>query len=400
MMQPQTRLRGAIWALAIAETLVWAGLYYSFAALALRWELGFGWSKTDIALCFTASVITSAAAAPVVGVLIDKGFGPYVSTGAALLGASALAGLTLVQDYHSFLSLWIIIGATMAGCLYEPAFAMVTRGCGGAARAAITQITVVAGFAGALSFPVAAGLADAAGWRVSLWVFAGMIALGAAPLFWRAGSALEAAALTTSPQERRGALSKTLRRPGFWLLALAFSCLMLNHSLLITHLLAILDHRQTDPGFAILAAAAIGPMQVMGRVLMAAFAARSSALMLTALSFTAVTAASLLLMGAGNDPVMIFAFACLQGAGYGLSSVMRPVLSAELLGRSGFGGVSGAMATPVLLAGALAPLLGAVLWSSTGPSLALWAALSAPLIGLMAVAAAWSLTRRHNYNKL
>ncbi|MBX2854984.1 MAG: MFS transporter [Rhodobacteraceae bacterium] len=396
----EVRRRKAIWGLAIAETIVWAGLYYSFAALALRWEQGFGWSKTDIALCFTASVITSAAAAPLAGALIDKGLGPHVSAGAAILGAAALAGLTLVEGYPSFLGLWIVIGAAMAGCLYEPIFALVTRSCGENARRAITHITLVAGFAGALSFPIAAGIAELAGWRASLWLFAGVIVLAAAPLFWRAGASLEASSVSPPLSPPRSALLTALRTPSFWLLALAFSCLMLNHSLLITHLLAILDHRRADPALAVAAAASIGPMQVMGRVLMATLAARTPTLVPTALSFAAVALAALILLWAENDPVMILAFASVQGAGYGLSSVMRPVLSAELLGRAGFGGVSGAMATPVLLAGALAPLLGAALWSDSGPSLAIKAALAAPLIGLAAIAAAWIISRRHNYNKI
>ena len=44
----------AILFLAIAQTLVWAGLYYLFPALLLRWEESFGWSKADLGIA-TAS---------------------------------------------------------------------------------------------------------------------------------------------------------------------------------------------------------------------------------------------------------------------------------------------------------------------------------------------------------
>jgi hypothetical protein len=34
--------------LAIGETLVWAGLFYIFAALLLSWERDLGWPKTGL----------------------------------------------------------------------------------------------------------------------------------------------------------------------------------------------------------------------------------------------------------------------------------------------------------------------------------------------------------------
>ena len=62
--------------LAIAETLVWAGYYYSFPAMLLFWESDLGWSRTELTFAFTASLIVSAILAPVSGRLIDRGRGP------------------------------------------------------------------------------------------------------------------------------------------------------------------------------------------------------------------------------------------------------------------------------------------------------------------------------------
>jgi hypothetical protein len=38
--------RQIVWPLAIAETIVWAAMFYSFPALILVWERDLGWSKT------------------------------------------------------------------------------------------------------------------------------------------------------------------------------------------------------------------------------------------------------------------------------------------------------------------------------------------------------------------
>ncbi len=54
--KPPINSRGH-WALAIGETLVWAGLFYIFAALLLSWERGLGWPKTDLTIAFTLTLI-------------------------------------------------------------------------------------------------------------------------------------------------------------------------------------------------------------------------------------------------------------------------------------------------------------------------------------------------------
>ena len=54
------RLDPPIAMLAVAETIVWAGLYYIFPALLVHWEADLGWSKTELTGAFTASIAVSA----------------------------------------------------------------------------------------------------------------------------------------------------------------------------------------------------------------------------------------------------------------------------------------------------------------------------------------------------
>ena len=72
--------RRAVWALAVAETVVWAGTLYIFPALLIHWEADLGWSKTTLAGAFTVAVLISAAAAPLAGRLIDAGHGVRLMT--------------------------------------------------------------------------------------------------------------------------------------------------------------------------------------------------------------------------------------------------------------------------------------------------------------------------------
>jgi len=76
----------AVWQLAIAQTIVWAGLYYGFPALILRWETEFGWTKAELTGAVTLSIGLSALFSPLAGRLIDRGLGPQVLAGGALAG--------------------------------------------------------------------------------------------------------------------------------------------------------------------------------------------------------------------------------------------------------------------------------------------------------------------------
>ena len=78
-------LRRDVMPLAIAQTIVWATLYYSFPALLPEWERDLGWSKTEISGAFTAALLVAAVLAPMAGRLIDHGAARLIHPGGALL---------------------------------------------------------------------------------------------------------------------------------------------------------------------------------------------------------------------------------------------------------------------------------------------------------------------------
>jgi len=100
------------------------------------------------------------------------------------------------------------------------------------------------------------------------------------------------------------------------------------------------------------------------------------------LSFALMAAAVASLILAGTAPVLLAAFVVLQGAGYGVTAISRPVVSATVLGRDGFGAISGALALPFITASAVAPTLAAAVWSVGGYDAVRWG-----LLVLLAIAA-------------
>ena len=131
----------AVAMLAAGETIVWACLYYIFPALLLRWEHVFDWSKVELTGAITLALIVSALCSPLFGKLIDRGFGPALMGGGALLGGIILWLLILVSELWQFYTVWIVIGVCFTACLYEPCFALLTRAYGKEAKRSIITVS-------------------------------------------------------------------------------------------------------------------------------------------------------------------------------------------------------------------------------------------------------------------
>jgi len=377
----------AVWLLALGQTLIYAGCYYSFPALLPELVAATGWSKAELALGPTLAFLIMAGLTPFTGRLVDRGLGGEMLIWLPGLCALGVAGLGLVGSLTGWLALWALIGVAQAGSLYETCFAFLTRRLGDGARAAITRVTLVAGFAGTLAFPLGHWLGQVLGGQGALVVFAGL-ALLAAPLNAvavrqlrrreRAGQAI--------PPSPPGVLQAALKKPAFWIISLGFLAVYLNHGILITYALILFADRGAAPALAALAAACIGPAQVAGRLVLLAAGARVTTGQATMASLGGTVLAGVLLWLAGAAPLLIFAFALAQGAGIGLTSILRPVLIAEILGRQGFGAISGAAAVAPILASAAAPSVGAALLALGGPGLVYAVCLALAVTGLALMA--------------
>lgn len=392
--QAPNSFRRIVWPWAIAETIVWAAMFYSFPALLLEWERSLGWSKTELSGAFTLALAVSAIMAPVAGRLIDRGWGRYVYTLSALLGAAMLALLSLVSALWQFYVIWTLIGVAMSGALYEACFAMLTKVMGARTRQAITLVTLVAGFAGTVAFPGTHALLTLMDWRGAVLVLAGVVLGIAVPLIWVGCRAAGRQAWTGSLAAGRSSTetARVMRRGAFWLLAIAFAMIALDHGLLLTHLLPLLDERGVGADTAVLAASMIGPMQVAGRLAMMAAERHVSTLAIAAACYIAMGAAAMALLGASAVPMLLVTFVLLHGAGYGVTSIIRPIVIAELLGRRNFGLMAGLLAVPFLAATAASPTIAAVVWQAGGYDLVIWLAVGASVVGLAALllAVKWS----------
>lgn len=388
--------RSIIWPFAIAETVLWAASYYAFPAFLLQWEREFGWSKTALVSAFTAALVLSALCAPIVGRLIDRGHAKIVFTSAATTATLLLILLSRVTEYWQFFIVWACLGITMSGMLYEACFSVLTRALGTNAKQAITIVTLLAGFAGTLSFPAAHYLGEFFGWQNALLVYAAAIAVIAIPLVRKAchhtdhHHALNKD--TTSPETT--SLRKVLQTASFWLLAFAFMTTAISHGAVLPHLLSILSEYKIDPDTAVFAAAMIGPMQVTGRLAMAASERHVSVFALANACFIALSIAALALLFSNRVEGLLILFVVLQGAANGVISILKPVIIAKIYGHSRFGTISGMISLPFLLGFALGPTLAALLWNVGGYAMVLKFTFSITVFGLLALLTVRRISRR------
>ncbi len=372
----------AVWFLAVGQTLIYAGSYYAFPALLPDLEIATGWSKTTLALGPTLAFLITASLTVVTGRFVDRGLGGEMLIWGPVLAAAGVLGLGLATTPVVWLLSWAAIGVAQAGCVYETCFAFLIRRLGMGARAAITRVTLVAGFAGTLAFPLGHWTGEALGGQGAMLVFAGVTLL-ATPFHFLSVRSLrrrERAETVVAPTPP-GTLKAALRRPAFWAVAACFGLFGLNHSILITYVLELFSDRGAAAGVAATAAACIGPSQVAGRLLFKFGEARLSNARATRLALGSVVTAGVILWLAGAAPLLIFVFALAQGAGMGLMSILRPLLIADILGRQGFGAISGAVAMAPIIASAAAPTLGALMLATGGPVLVYAACLTMAVAG-------------------
>ena len=96
--------------------------------------------------------------------------------------AVGLLLLSAASGPRLLIAAWIALGLGMGLGLYEAAFATLTRIYGSAARRPITGITLIAGFASTVGWPLTSWLDAHFGWRIACQIWAGIHIVLALPL--------------------------------------------------------------------------------------------------------------------------------------------------------------------------------------------------------------------------
>lgn len=382
----------AIWALGVTQIIGYGTLYYSFSILAPAIAAEFGvaveWIYGSISLALLAGGLIS----PYAGSLADRHGAALVLSVGSVAAALALLICGLANSAFLFFLGLVLVELASAFVLYSTAFALLAQTTGPEAQRSITFLTLIAGFASTIFWPLTTWMLQALGWHQVYFAFAAMHLLACLPLhLWLNRFAKVASARPV--EAGASAASAASSNSTFVLVVIGFSLAGFVSAATLFHIVPMLGMLGLGAS-GVLVATLFGPAQVASRLINMAFgkalpaptlAVISAVLMPTALALLALTAPSI----AGA-----MAFAIVFGLGSGLFSIVSGTLPLALFGKAGFGKRLGWINLGRLGVSAMAPFALAVALGAIGPGQSIWILVVA---GLGCVAVFAEIARRWNF---
>ena len=344
---------GIVSALGTAQTIAWASSYYLPAVLATPMAASLGVSPVWVFAGFSAALVMSALTGPWAGARIDRLGGRGVLAASNVIFAAGLGLLAAAQSVEMMFVGWIVIGLGMGAGLYEAAFATLTGIHGAEARSPITGITLIAGFASTVGWPLSALLEANYDWRMACLVWAGLHLLVALPLNAILPVGTQSAPARERPKEKAAAAPPNPMAMA--LLAFVFAVTLFCSTAMAAHLPRLLEAAGATTAVAVAAGALIGPAQVVARVAEFGLLRKVHPLMSARIAAIGHPMAAVALMLIGAPAA--YAFTLLHGAGNGILTIAKGTLPLALFGPAGYGFRQGLLNAPARIMQALAPLL-------------------------------------------
>jgi MFS family permease len=385
------RIRQTV-AIGVTQTIAWASSTYLPAILAVPIAGDVGTTPATVFGAFSVSLVVMALAGPPVGRAIDRRGGRGLLAISNVVLAAGLALLAAAHGPVALFAAWCVLGLGMALGLYDAAFATLVRLHGSEARLLITGVTLIAGFASTVGWPLTAWLLHHGGWRGACLAWALINVALALPVnllcIPKAGS--ESGPSLAKKAGSGAAEQKEVSRAAMPLLIAFAAATSFVTSAMAAHLPGLLVAMGATSVIAVGAAALLGPAQVIARIveILAARRYRLHPLVPARVATALHPLAGLVLALFGGAAAPAMAYSLLHGAGNGLITIVRGTLPLALFGQAGYGERQGTIAVLARAMQAAAPFSYAWVLYNAGPraAIALTAALSlAALAALLAL---------------
>jgi predicted MFS family arabinose efflux permease len=152
------------------------------------------------------------------------------------------------------------------------------------------------------------------------------------------------------------------------LIALSFGLVMMGHSILVFLLPVALTDVGNNTNAALLALAILGPAQIAGRTAWRYFGTAVRPQDCALIMFCCLCLPAIILLSIGTAPFAIYTALIIQGACYGIHTILRPNLAQCYVAPSQLGRGLGLIAMVGLLMMAVGPAVGGLIWTFTGIS--------------------------------
>jgi MFS family permease len=383
---PARTLFPVVMALGVTQIIGYGTLYYAFAILAPSVAREFAVGEATLYAIFSAGLLAGGLAAPKLGHWMDRFGAPRLMAGGSVLAAALLASLSAAPDLWTFAILIILIEVVSVAVLYDAAFAALAHHGKASARRAITHLTLIAGFASTVFWPLTGWLVDSTGWRQSYLFFAALHLFLAVPLHvWvmkRPSLSAGATKQASAAPEFGPPLAGVDARIAFWAVAISFALSGVVISALGVHLVPVLQALDLG-GASYLVGMMMGPAQVLIRLTDSLFWKSFHPVNVALISASACPIALVMLLIPSHAIFAGVAFAILFGVSQGLSSIVRGTVPLALFGSTGYGARLGRLAAIRTVLGAGAPFLFAVAAQEFGIRAALITALAIGAVALL-----------------
>jgi MFS family permease len=368
-------------ALGTGQTLAWASTYYLPAILARPMAASLGITPAGVYAIFSGALLLAAVLGPWVGRIVDRRGGRGVLMASNLLFAAGLGTMALAQGPVGLALAWAVVGLGMALGLYETAFATLAGLFGAAAKGPITGITLIAGFASTVGWPLSTLMEAELGWRGACACWALLHLVLGLPLYrWLVPAAPPPSAKPTSGT----AEAPPAPRHAMAVLTYFSAAVTVVAGAIGAHLPALLQAAGSDTAQALLVASLIGPSQVAARLLQFGALGGLHALTVARVACTGQVLGGLALLLLGGLPGAV-GFVLLIGAGNGLQTIAKGTLPLAVFGPTGYGQRQGLISAPGRMLQAGAPVGFGLLLAAWGAGAA-WVLVALPVSALLALA--------------
>lgn len=376
-----------VWMLGTTQIIGYGTLYYSFAIMAGDIAAEFGWPVSWIFGAFSFALLFGGLAAPAVGRYIDSHGAATVMAVGSIASAAALAATAFAPNAFLFCVGLVALQIAAALVLYDAAFAAVVQTVGPDSRKRITHLTLIAGFASTLFWPLTSWLHDFMDWRNVLLVFAAANLVICLPFHFlisgRRRNRGQPIPISTENVAEEQVLPVELQRRVLLLVMGGFALSGFMLSAILAQMVPMLQALGLGTS-ALLVAALFGPAQVLVRFVNMLFGVRRHPLFITIIAATMLPVATLILMGTAPMVVGAAIFAILLGFGSGLKSIVQGTLPLALFGSASYGARLGKIALVRQFLAAMAPFAFAFTSDQFGITAALLLIVVLAVVGLAA----------------
>ncbi|MCA1444459.1 arsenite efflux MFS transporter ArsK [Ensifer sp. IC4062] len=391
----------ALLALGLTQIVGYGTLYYSFSILAPDIARDLNWPEQWVFGALSVALLLGGLFAPTAGKWADRFGAGHVMTLGSAGAAVALIACAIAPGRAAFVLALVAMELASSFVLYSAAFVAIVQFGGSNAQRSITHLTLIAGFASTLFWPLTSAMHQSLSWREVYAAFAAMNLVLCLPIHaWiarltrrAAVAAPSFAAIATAPQERPIGVASQDRSKIFLLMLTGFAVEGFVLSSMLIHMVPLTTALGMGTA-GLVVASLFGPAQVVSRLVNMLFGRGLRQIWLALIAATLLPLALIVLLTTTPLIPGAIVFAVLFGLGSGLTSIVGGTLPLELFGREGYGARLGWVTAARQISSALAPFALAVAMAGTGVTPTLWAMAALAGIGVLTFSGIAFIMRR------